>query len=346
LDAAPASAPATVDTFTEQPTDQKAAVAIALSANNAAIPAGTQLSDIPPEPPLDARAHAKTTRTVPAADAADPVAAALQKADDAKLDCGHDVNPATLTMQQALAAAALLSGPGAHPQPQATLPSLVVTQDSSALPITKNPRLATRMVGSLPLAEGAATRDTKASGPAMAALTSIQPHSLALLLDPQAPAKMQVHDGAGPLATSSSSTDAGTSGASHSPDLHQLDALVRDIAELSGSTGRAAMRITADQLGPLDVRLHRSDAGMTVSIRTQSEQSHATVVQAQQQLSDDLRANGLKVAATSVMLGQGGTGTDRHDRQPLPFAPPIEAAATQAEQHHTTDEDRPAGRYA
>jgi hypothetical protein len=343
-----ALAPATVETFTEQPTDQKSDVGVALSSNNPAVPARIELSDVPPEPLLDVRAHAqKTTRTVPGADAADPDATQLQKADDAKLDGGHDVNPATLTMQQALAAAALLSGPPAHQQQQTTLPGLVVAQDSSAaLPITKNPRPAGRMAGSPLVAEGVAARDMKTAGPAMAALTSIQPHSLALLLDQQTPAKLPIHDGAGPLATLSSSTDVATSGASQSPDLHQLDALVRDIAELSGSTGRAAMRITGDQLGPLDIRLHRSDAGMTVSIRTQSEQSHSTVVQAQQQLSDDLRANGLKVAATSVMLGQGGTGTDRHDRQPLPFAPPIEAATTQAEQDHTTDEERPAGRYA
>lgn len=128
-------------------------------------------------------------------------------------------------------------------------------------------------------------------------------------------------------------------------DLQQLDALVRDIAAVSGTSARAEFRLTASQLGPLDVRLHTSDAGVAVTIRTHDDQSHTTVAQAQQQLSDDMRANGLKVAATNVMLG-GDTDRQRHDRPNGP-ALPIEVAAPEADQPQpSSNEQRPEGRYA
>lgn len=128
-------------------------------------------------------------------------------------------------------------------------------------------------------------------------------------------------------------------------ELHQLDALMRDIAAVSGTSGRAEFRLTANQLGPLDVRLHTSDAGVAVTIRTHDDQSHSTVTQAQQQLSDDMRANGLKVAATNVMLG-GDMDRQRQDRPNAP-ALPIEVAAPEThESQSPSNEQRPEGRYA
>lgn len=129
--------------------------------------------------------------------------------------------------------------------------------------------------------------------------------------------------------------------------IHELDALVRDISEVSGKTGRAAFRLAAEQLGGLEVRLHTSDTGVAVAIRADSEQGHTVVSQAQRQLSEDLRANGLRVAETSVSLGQNGADRDRSDRSaPHVLPPPIEAAVPGATDAIPADEQRPTGRYA
>jgi hypothetical protein len=129
-------------------------------------------------------------------------------------------------------------------------------------------------------------------------------------------------------------------------DLRQLDALVRDIAELSGSSARAAFKVEGRELGQIDVRLHSSDAGVSVAIRTDSEHGRSAVAAAQGQLSDDMRSNGLKVAATSVSFGNGGAERHRDDRQPAVRQAFIEAAAAEAEQGHSPTDRRPSGRFA
>lgn len=253
----------------------------------------------------------------------------------------EQADPAALTMQQALAAVASLSvASGAPQQPTAS------AKTSPAPALSSNTAPSARAAPSPARTDGTPLHDSKLAPAPVSTLTTVQSNSLAMLLEQRGPATTQVRSAQGPSAPVAASQLADLSSHAHSYDLHQLDALVRDIAEVSGTTGRAAMRLTADQLGPLEIRLHRSDAGMTITIRTETEQSHSTVVQAQQQLSDDMRANGVKLAATSVMLGHGGSEAERQNRQPLPFAPPIEAAASDADQSETCDEQRPAGRYA
>jgi hypothetical protein len=270
-------------------------------------------------------------------------------------------DPAALTIQQALTAAALLSGPNELQQqqqqqplqqqqpPQAQAASIIsprisVAQDPSTAPFVNTTPSSTSRASSTEHVQGLVQEET--TRPVAPAPTTLQPHSLALILDQSTAAMTQPHGATSSTVTNSMLHAMNSPASPQGIDLHQLDALVRDIADLSGSSGRAAVRLTAEQLGPLEIKLHRSDAGMTVSIRTQSEQSHSTVAQAQQQLADDMRANGLKVAATSVILGHGGAGAERHDRQPFRFGAPIEAATTDSDQPQTPDEERPSGRYA
>jgi flagellar hook-length control protein FliK len=129
-------------------------------------------------------------------------------------------------------------------------------------------------------------------------------------------------------------------------DLRQLDALVRDIAELSGSSARAAFRVEGRELGQVDVRLHASDAGVSVAIRADSEHGRSAVAAAQNQLSDDMRSNGLKVAATSISFGQSGAEGHRNDRQHASRPALIETAASEAEQNQSPTDRRPSGRFA
>lgn len=259
--------------------------------------------------------------------------------------------PSAWTMQQALAAVAAI----AAPQPVVVVPGASAAQ-ASKLSLENLPAQAAMsypaVVGSgtpkaQPLAqllslEHRAADDSpiaKAIAPLAAPATSfpIDPQVLTAALGHAKQAAIIPQAGLAPTSLAPSGADL---------DLHQLDALVRDIAAVSGTTGRADFRLTADQLGPIDVRLHNSDAGMAVTIRTHDDQSHSAVAQAQQQLTDEMRANGLKVAATNVMLGGGGADRQRQDRQNAPAALPIEVAAAETEQSQSPDEPRPDGRYA
>jgi hypothetical protein len=182
-----------------------------------------------------------------------------------------------------------------------------------------------------------------AVGPATA---DPQADTLALVIEQNGPGVPIAQPSKGPSAgVSASPADFSASLPSNS-DLRQLDALVRDIAELSGSSARAAFKVEGRELGQVDVRLHASDAGVSVAIRTDSEQGRSAVAAAQSQLSDDMRSNGLKLAATSISFGQGGAERHRDDRQHASRSAFIEAALTETKQSHSPNDRRPSGRFA
>jgi flagellar hook-length control protein FliK len=271
------------------------------------------------------------------------------KASDAGKAEGPQLDPGALTLQQVLAAVASaiapavaqqrLSQPAATQEASAAL--LAGSKSSSPAPAPGAPAAAEL----LRIARARASNSSEAEPPipiTTAALPSpnpapmVDPHllgNLAASVDLTQIMRGPGHEAAPPPEPQGS-------------DLHQLDALLRDIAEVSGTSGRAAIRLTAEQLGGLEIKVHRSDSGINVSIRTDNEQGRSTVVQAQQQLADDMRASGLKLAATSVMMGHSGAERERHDRQPLHFTRPIEAAPDDRHDEETTDELRPDGRYA
>ncbi|HET6942127.1 MAG TPA: flagellar hook-length control protein FliK [Sphingomicrobium sp.] len=182
-----------------------------------------------------------------------------------------------------------------------------------------------------------------AVGPAMA---DPQADTLALVIEQNGPGVPIAQPLKGPSAgVSASPADFSASLPSNS-DLRQLDALVRDIAELSGSSARAAFKVEGRELGQVDVRLQASDAGVSVAIRTDSEHGRSAVAAAQNQLSDDMRSNGLKVAATSISFGQGGAERHRDDRQHASRSAFIEAALTETKQSQSPTDRRPSGRFA
>lgn len=130
-------------------------------------------------------------------------------------------------------------------------------------------------------------------------------------------------------------------------DTNQLDSLMREISEVAGKTGRAAFRMTSEHLGGLEVRLHTEERGVSVTIRTESEQSHTALTQAQKQLTDDLRANGLRVAETSVALGRDNSEQDRSQRSAKqPSFVQIETAMVDLEQDENPINARASGRFA
>jgi hypothetical protein len=85
---------------------------------------------------------------------------------------------------------------------------------------------------------------------------------------------------------------------------------------------------------------------VSVAIRTESEHGRSAMAAAQGQLSDDMRSNGLKVAATSISFGQGGAERHRDDRNHASRPAFIEAAASEAKQSQSPTDRRPSGRFA
>lgn len=132
-------------------------------------------------------------------------------------------------------------------------------------------------------------------------------------------------------------------------DLTNLDSLVRDISEMTGRTGHASFRLSAEHLGPLEVRLSSSEAGVSVMIRTEREEGHSAVSQAQRQLSDDMRSNGVRVTETSVAMSNGGTANgDPRERafHQQRFAARIEAALAPRDDNDPEPTSRSGGRFA
>lgn len=122
-----------------------------------------------------------------------------------------------------------------------------------------------------------------------------------------------------------------------------LDAISRDIAQTASSEGRAAFRINAQALGALDIRIERSDAVVSVGIRTQSEDSRAIVANAQGRLAEDMRGNGLRVGETQV---SGDARTADRERQPGREPPPRLVEHAQFETPKPQPVATPSGRFA
>lgn len=271
-----------------------------------------------------------------------------------EMEAGTDANTAATAIQMpavmihdALAAAAASASASASPRPLApsTDRTGAAQLASTAISIEPGSRSA-HEPHATHLDQGAQNRPgaTPETAPAASLSSQPRPDAFAQLLsqegfltplDPRGSASPLAHY----AAVDRPSLSAGD-------DLHQLDAIARDIAEVSGPAGRAAFRLAVQQLGALDVRLQATDSGVSVSIRAQNEQGQQTIAQAQQQLWDDMRSNGLKVASTSVMLGQGGAERQHDERAQAPRMAFVEAAASEREQQASNDQQRPSGRYA
>jgi flagellar hook-length control protein FliK len=263
------------------------------------------------------------------------------------------VPAAALSIPEVLAAAGVLASPPPQAQPvspaQQPQPPVLQTADPagarSVSPLADAPGRQVQAAALL----AAGPKLTRDDGPAKpdAPSPAANPNSFAMMIGQDATKAMaNAQQPSASLRLDSSAASVSTQVAATDMDSQQLDALVRDIAAISGKSARAEFRLAAEHLGSLDVRLHTSDAGVSVAIRTQSEQSQSTVAQAQHQLTDDMRANGLKVASTSVMLGHGGADRQRQDRAPAPAPAQIEVASGDREQSEPLNQRRPVGRYA
>ncbi|RST31565.1 flagellar hook-length control protein FliK [Sphingomonas ginkgonis] len=336
-----AGAPVTPEAL-RQPVEQSGAP----SNPDASAPAGAALVAI----------RGRTSFTLAASRPVRLARSAVSRSDEEASAAAQPSPAALLTLQQTLAAVGAFAAspkptPAASPTAEAPAPGSTPIATAPTLPAMA----AQQASAMLPTARPARATSDAAGGEEKGAVAPLGSHplshllpatDLAPLLPPDAPVPAPAADKVAAPAAVPLPVQVDKALAENGTALHQLDALVRDIAEISGASGRAAFRLAADQLGPLEVRLHAGEAGMSVSIKTETAQSHSTVAQAQQQLGDDLRASGLKVAATSVMLEQGGTDRQRQERAASPPPVRIEVAVPGANPERDTDQQRPAGRYA
>ncbi len=125
-------------------------------------------------------------------------------------------------------------------------------------------------------------------------------------------------------------------------DTLWLDTLAREIVAASVSTDRVSFRLMPERLGPLDISLAHSDAGVAVRMTTHSDEAAAIIAAVQPRLIDDMKAQGLRVAEAQVNSDTPShQGQSDHQKRTTPL---IETAPH--ESTAPTPKIQPDGRYA
>jgi hypothetical protein len=128
----------------------------------------------------------------------------------------------------------------------------------------------------------------------------------------------------------------------------ELGGLTKDVAELANPSRNLAFRLEGPRLGPVDIQMHSSDAGVSVGFKTACKESGLAIAQAQHSLVEDLRSTGLRVSGTQVSTD---AGTSRHERPPDQRQVLIEASSAAIDQppslqNHVTITPAESGRFA
>ncbi len=123
-----------------------------------------------------------------------------------------------------------------------------------------------------------------------------------------------------------------------------LGELAHDIATSTGESNRLSFRLMPHQLGKLDVDVSRSQNGLSLSIRTESDSAAAILSAAQSRLTDEIRSLGVRLADTQMFSGDSrqSPGQDANARP----AQLIETFISPTETVDAPEEERRDGRYA
>ena len=94
-----------------------------------------------------------------------------------------------------------------------------------------------------------------------------------------------------------------------------LDNLARDIAATAIDGGKLRFGLVPERLGRLEVEVTCADAGVSVHMKTSSEDARTIVAAAQSRLADDLRGQGTRVVSTEVttQTETGSRGQPQHN---------------------------------
>ena len=94
-----------------------------------------------------------------------------------------------------------------------------------------------------------------------------------------------------------------------------LDNLARDIAATAIDGGKLRFGLIPERLGRLEVEVTCADAGVSVHMKTSSEDARTIVAAAQSRLAEDLRGQGTRVVSTEVttQTETGSRGQPQHN---------------------------------
>lgn len=121
--------------------------------------------------------------------------------------------------------------------------------------------------------------------------------------------------------------------------------VARQIVANAADPSRVVFRLQPEALGSMRVDLTTKDQGFAVAITVERDEARVIVAAAETRLTEDLRANGLRVVETSVAHEPP---RDRQSSgQPPPAPPPISPALAQLQRAATLKiRPRPQGRFA
>ena len=123
-----------------------------------------------------------------------------------------------------------------------------------------------------------------------------------------------------------------------------LGELAQDIANTSDNKDRLSFRLMPHQLGRLDIEVSRSQSGLSLTIRTESDSAQSILTAAQSRLTDELRSQGVKLADTQML-----SGDSRHSQHNGGNARPIsliENFTTPIDLADLPEKEQRDGRYA
>ena len=123
-----------------------------------------------------------------------------------------------------------------------------------------------------------------------------------------------------------------------------LGELAQDIASTSEGKDRVSFRLMPHQLGRLDVEVSRSNSGLSLTFRTESESAQSILSAAHTRLADELRSQGVRLADNPMFSSDARQF--QHNSAPARPAPLIESFTTPADVTEAPEQVHRDGRYA
>lgn len=151
---------------------------------------------------------------------------------------------------------------------------------------------------------------------------------------------------ANPLAELSSASHVAQRHLDLARDTQWLDGLARDIVAASDRSGNMSFRLSPAHLGELDVALATSDAGLSVTMKTSSDEAAKIVHAAQPALVDTIQSQGVRVADAQVMSQADMSRHGQSQPQRQPQASFIETGFAASSDTETQNDEQPRGRFA
>lgn len=122
--------------------------------------------------------------------------------------------------------------------------------------------------------------------------------------------------------------------------------LAHEIVSARRADNEISFRLAPRHLGTLDIELRETADGLTVEMRTSTEEATQMIQRDTGRLIDDLRQRGINITDTSLHFGASGDGRNsRNGAIPLPGLP-LPERGQEAAQDQDQHRRRPLGRFA